>query len=161
MIGVRAIDHVISGPLIRLAVHGRDGRGEALSGREPAVGFEGEGNHAWHPGGFGRARHADGLVDIGQRESRDEVGACVSEDADLPGMIGFGLPWAHQRAGIVAVAARADVAADHERRLRRLAGVANVVHHGDGSAVCEQAGCGRSRASGPNRDWRARSGFPG
>src|SRR6185436_6494055 len=62
-----------------------------------------------------RPRDADRLVDAGERIGGDHVSAASGEGRDLRAVIVFGLRSVHV-AGLVAVAARPDSAADHAGR---------------------------------------------
>src|SRR5690606_15247307 len=75
------------------------------------------------------------LVHVGHRDRRDHVDLLVGEDANLLRMIGLRLLRAHDLARIVAVAARADAAAYHHLRARRLVLRLDVAQKPDRLAV--------------------------
>ena len=116
MRGVGAVDHVIGWAVAGRLIDALDRLGERVACGQAAVGLDREGNHARHVRRLRRKRDALRLADIGHGEGRDEIGAGVAEQADLKAMIVRGLIRAHQRAGIVSVAARPDGAADHHGR---------------------------------------------
>ena len=112
---VRTVDHVVGRRTLRRLVHLGDRLLQALSGGQASVRLQREGDRRRHAGGLGRARDADRLAGVGHGDGRHHVGLGAGEDADLPGMVGLRLVGAHDGARIVAVAARADAAAHHER----------------------------------------------
>src|SRR6185312_4669614 len=86
--------------------------GQRLTAGQPPVGFRGERDGHRHPGGTGGADDADRLADAGQGVGRDDVGAGRGQGLDLGRVVAGRLVRSWFLAGLVAVAARADHAAD-------------------------------------------------
>jgi hypothetical protein len=117
---VRAVDHVVGGGGERLGVDLLDRLAERLPAREPPVGLDGERDRRRESRAGGGARDPDRLVHVRHRDRGDEVGAGGREGAGLGGVVALGFARRHLPAGLVAVAARADHAADQRRRRRIL-----------------------------------------
>ena len=100
---------------------------EALAGRQAAVGLHGEGDHHRHAGSLGRTGDADRFLRIGHCNGGDHVGFGLLERADLEGMVGLGLGFGHDLFRVIAVAARADAAADHHLGVRGFVFAAQVM----------------------------------
>ena len=133
--GMGAVHHVVGGIALGRGVAGLDRRLEARAGAQAAVGLQRERDHHRHARRLGRAGDADRLLDVGHGDRGDEIGAGLGEHPHLAGMIGLRLLGGHVAVGRVAVAARAEAAADHHRRARRLLGVADRVQEVDRGGV--------------------------
>ena len=108
MRGVGAVDHVVGRAVARRGIDGSDRLREAFSGGQEAIGLQREGDDARHARSFCGKGDALCLAAAGHGEGGNEVGAGIAKQADLEGMIGGRFVGSHQRARIIAVAARAD-----------------------------------------------------
>ena len=132
---MRAVHHVVGRIPPGRRVASLDRLAEPHAGSQPAVGLDGEGDHRRHPGRLRRPGDPDALLDVGHRRRGDQVDAGIRQHPRLPAMVGLGLPGGHEAVRRIAVAARPDDAAQHDRRLRGLRGVADARGEGDRRGV--------------------------
>lgn len=130
-----AIDHVGGGRPRRDAVHGFDGLAQAVPGGQAAVRLDREGDDGGNGERRGGIGDAHGLLNVVQGEGADAVRARVPQHADLRGVVARGLAGGHECRGQVAVAARAEIAANDHGCGRTLELLAQLVHEADGVAV--------------------------
>ena len=133
VVGVGAVDRKYAGP--PAASTGRDGVGQvAPPGSRPSVSTV----KATPTGSPRRSRprgDADGLLGVGQREDRDEVGAGVANAATCGRWYAAASSGVDRCAGDVPVAAGAEVAADAARRHRSASGSPSARRKADGGTV--------------------------
>ena len=115
---MRAVDQKILRRPIGLAVDGLDRLPQRFASHQAAIGLHGERDGRGNPLCLGGAGDADRLIDAVERVGRDHVGAAFDERRDLLAVIGLGFIGIHI-ACLVAVAARADGAADDAGRAAR------------------------------------------
>ena len=132
---VRAVDHVVSRRTGSGVIGLLDRRAHGFAARQSAVGFGGERDHHRHARRLGCARNADRFAGMGHGEGADQVGFGVREQLALECVIALCLLAIHHLVGKIAVAARADIARNRHRALRRLELVAQRGQQRDAPAV--------------------------
>ncbi len=99
--------------------------GQRLARGQSPVGFHGERDGGRHRARLRGRGDSDRLLRVGHRERGDHVGLRAGEDPDLRAVIVGRLGGAHLRIRPVAVAARTEITADDDRRVRRFPGGAD------------------------------------
>ena len=161
MRGMGAVDHVVGRRAAGRRVDRRRWPRRASGRSEVAVGLDREGDRhrhrrpPWRPATMPTASSALVMV---MAETMSAGGLAKTRSA---GVVGLGLVGGHEPAGVVAVAARADAAADHDRRRGRLD--SRGAHRASARSTRgwrRRAPRANSRAWRPSPGWPARSASP-
>ena len=138
MVGVSAIDHIISRRCVRCPVDRFDGLAEQIAAGQATIGFDGEGYDRGQSLCLCGTGNADRFRDAGHGDGRDHVDAARCEGLDLRrvnALRGFRIG---DRAGFIAVTCRADDPVDENvgNAVRPIA--ANITGKIDGVAAQPQ-----------------------
>ena len=135
-----------------------DRLGQRGAAGQPAVGLDRERDRHGQAHVLRRRDDAERLADVGQRQGRGHVRAGLGERGDLRAVVRRGLVRVDRGTGPVAVAARADLAADARAGSRSAQRSPSARRNVDGVAVDRgQRGGVVPEAGWPSRCWPARS----